>query len=181
MKTYRPVRILLVLCACSALMIPSDLFAQGPPPLPSPSTPPPLPPVPSVEWYAGIAGKQAGPFTTAELTGKIVAGEVTADTLLWKEGMEGWEKAGSLEDIKGRFSTLAPPLPLDDGPGIRPAARLRVRRRAGRDRPAERRDPALGDSDAVDEAEGQGGERERADGAGSCTPTRSSRRHRARQ
>lgn len=42
-------------------------------------------------WYYALAGEQKGPVTGAELTALAASGTVTPATLVWREGMAGWE------------------------------------------------------------------------------------------
>jgi hypothetical protein len=62
-------------------------------------------------WFFASQGQQRGPYPEAELREFIVSGTVGADTLVWSEGMTGWQKAG---DIPGLLS----------GAGGPPAVRL---------------------------------------------------------
>lgn len=41
-------------------------------------------------WYYAINGQQFGPIDEAELAQKLWAGVITADTLVWREGMDDW-------------------------------------------------------------------------------------------
>lgn len=41
-------------------------------------------------WYAGVAGKQEGPFSIAEVATMLSSGKLTAESLVWKEGMADW-------------------------------------------------------------------------------------------
>jgi hypothetical protein len=65
-------------------------------------------------WFYASQGQQQGPYPEIQLRDLIARGAVAADTLVWSEGMAGWEKAG---DIPGLFSgASAPPrLPRSDG------------------------------------------------------------------
>ena len=54
-------------------------------------------------------GKQQGPYPEAKLAAFIAGGTVTAETLVWSEGMSGWQKAG---DIPGLFSGASGPTAL---------------------------------------------------------------------
>lgn len=74
--------------------------AGGPPPLPDP-----------VQWYAGINNQQAGPFTPEQLQEMIAQGQIDRETLVWKQGMAGWVKAGEVKDLEGYFGAVPPPLP----------------------------------------------------------------------
>jgi predicted Zn finger-like uncharacterized protein len=44
----------------------------------------------SDEWYAGIGGVPVGPVRFSELRAKIAGGQVTEETLVWREGFEEW-------------------------------------------------------------------------------------------
>ncbi len=59
-------------------------------------------------WFFASQGKQQGPYPEARLREFIANGTVTAETLVWTEGMAGWQKAG---DIPGLLSgTSGPPV-----------------------------------------------------------------------
>lgn len=78
-------------------------------PATSPAAPPPLPG--GAVYYAAIEGKQAGPFTSEQLSQKVSAGQLNAETLVWKPGMAAWQKAGGLADFASLFAATPPPLP----------------------------------------------------------------------
>jgi len=65
-------------------------------------------------WFYASEGQQRGPYPEAQLRDLIAWGGVAADTLVWSEGMAGWEKAG---DIPGLFSggSAPPVLPRSGG------------------------------------------------------------------
>jgi hypothetical protein len=44
-----------------------------------------------MDWYYDLAGNNNGPVDTAELNRLAAQGVVTAETLVWHEGMAGWE------------------------------------------------------------------------------------------
>ena len=75
----------------------------------SPAAPPPLPQ--ALQYYAAIGGPQAGPFDAAALQAKVHAGEITRDTLVWKQGMGDWMKAGEVAELARTFAKVPPPLP----------------------------------------------------------------------
>jgi hypothetical protein len=52
-------------------------------------------------WFFASQGKQQGPYPEAQLREFIANRTVTAETLVWTEGMAGWQKAG---DIPGLLS-----------------------------------------------------------------------------
>lgn len=55
-------------------------------------------------WFYADRGQQQGPFPEAQLRDLVARGAVRAETLVWTEGMSGWQKAG---DIPGLFSAAA--------------------------------------------------------------------------
>jgi hypothetical protein len=50
-------------------------------------------------WFFASQGQQQGPYPEAQLRGFIASGAVTADTLVWSEGMAGWQKAGEIPGL----------------------------------------------------------------------------------
>lgn len=74
-----------------------------------PSAPPPIPS--AAAFFVAINNQQAGPFDLATLTQKARAGELSRDSLVWKNGMASWAAAGSVGELASVFSTLPPPLP----------------------------------------------------------------------
>jgi hypothetical protein len=57
-------------------------------------------------WFFASQGKQQGPYPEVQLRGFIGRGMVTAETLVWTEGMADWQKAG---DIPGLVSGASSP------------------------------------------------------------------------
>src|SRR4051812_34895146 len=47
-------------------------------------------------WFYASDGQQQGPYPEAQLRDLITRGTVRADTLVWTEGMAGWQKAGEI-------------------------------------------------------------------------------------
>ena len=73
------------------------------------ATPPPVPG--QSQYFAVIAGQQAGPFNAAQLQEKISKGEISKETLLWKQGMPAWEKADAVPELINLFGCVPPPIP----------------------------------------------------------------------
>lgn len=76
----------------------------------SPAVPPPIP---TVSYHVAINGQAAGPFELSVLTQMATAGQLTADSLVWRAGMAGWMKAGTVEELKPLFGTM-PPIPINE-------------------------------------------------------------------
>lgn len=68
------------------------------------------PPVPIVSYHIAVNGQAAGPFDIATLTQMANTGQLTADSLVWKNGMAQWAKAGTVNELKGLFTAM-PPIP----------------------------------------------------------------------
>lgn len=69
------------------------------------------PPIPVVAYHVAINGQAAGPFELSALTQMVAAGQFTADSLVWKNGMAQWAKAGTVDELKGLFVNAMPPIP----------------------------------------------------------------------
>jgi membrane protease subunit (stomatin/prohibitin family) len=67
----------------------------------APVTPPAgPPPIPQAESFYYVVGKERrGPVEVATLAEFARAGTIKADTLLWREGMAAWAKAGEIPEV----------------------------------------------------------------------------------
>ena len=64
-------------------------------------------------WFYAANGQQQGPFGDAQLRDLIANGTVRADTLVWTEGMAGWQKAAEIPGLMA--SAGGPPTILQAG------------------------------------------------------------------
>jgi hypothetical protein len=63
-------------------------------------------------WFFASQGKQQGPYPEAQLREFIANGTVRAETLVWSEGMAGWQKAGDIPGLlAGAVGPPPPPVP----------------------------------------------------------------------
>jgi len=68
-------------------------------------------------WFYAANGQQQGPFGDAQLRDLITNGTVRADTLVWTEGMAGWQKAAEVPGLMA--SAGGPPvLPMGGSPAM---------------------------------------------------------------
>lgn len=73
-----------------------------------PGATPPLPTV--VKFHVAVGGQDIGE-TELEAIKKLVAeGKVNRSTLVWRDGMAGWQAAESQAELKGLFQASPPPL-----------------------------------------------------------------------
>ncbi len=61
--------------------------------------------------YAVFGGRQQGPYSLAEVIEYIRSGAITADTYIWKSGMEGWKPAREITDLAPELGAVPPVLP----------------------------------------------------------------------
>ena len=66
------------------------------------------PPIPTITYFVAKNGQATGPFDIATLTKMVGTQELTRDSLVWKQGMSAWEKAGENADLKGLFPPVPP-------------------------------------------------------------------------
>ena len=71
--------------------------------------PPPLPQ--SSQYYIAINGQQQGPFDSNAIISYIRNGQITSETLLWKQGMPAWAKASSFVEFSNLFGACPPAIP----------------------------------------------------------------------
>lgn len=91
-------------------------------------TPPPMsgapqmpPQMPQVSVYVAIGGQQQGPFDHNMLKQMIQNGGLTAQTLVWKEGLTAWTPAGQVPEVASILNApQVPPTPSSMPPGVPP-------------------------------------------------------------
>jgi membrane protease subunit (stomatin/prohibitin family) len=70
------------------------------------ATPPAIP----AGIFLAINNQQQGPFDMGGLVGKVRSGELTRDTLIWKQGMAQWTRAGDVAELAQAFGAVPPPI-----------------------------------------------------------------------
>jgi GYF domain 2 len=71
--------------------------------------------MPERSWFFAANGQQQGPYPEAQFRDFIARGMIRPDTLVWSEGMAGWQRAG---DIPGMMNVAGgpPAMPRSGGP-----------------------------------------------------------------
>jgi len=72
----------------------------APPPMPAQST-----------YFVAVNGQQSGPFDMNALSSMVANGQLTKDTLVWKQGMPAWAAAGTVQELSSLFGAVPPPMP----------------------------------------------------------------------
>lgn len=73
------------------------------------ATPPPPPN--SIQYFVLINNQQNGPHSIDSIKLLLSQNQINKETLVWKEGMPGWEKLIDQQDLKGLFGAVPPPPP----------------------------------------------------------------------
>jgi len=68
------------------------------------------PPIPVVAFHVAVNGQATGPFDIPALQQMSAAGQLTANSLVWKTGMTEWVRADSVDELKGLFMPPVPPM-----------------------------------------------------------------------
>ena len=91
----------------------------------APSTIPAAPaPANRIEWYIANQGQRAGPFEKGSLRDYAQRGAINSDTLVWRQGLEQWVRAGDASDLADLFPApppVPPPPPAVSAPSPIPA------------------------------------------------------------
>lgn len=69
-------------------------------------------------WFFASEGKQQGPYPEQQFRELVARGAVTAETLVWSEGMSGWQKAG---EVPGLRPSAGGPPGMPRAAGVSPA------------------------------------------------------------
>src|ERR1700722_3962679 len=70
-------------------------------------------------WFYAAQGQQQGPFPEAQFRNLIARNTVTADTLVWTDGMSGWQRCGDIPGLMGgRSGPPAAPPSRGQKPGV---------------------------------------------------------------
>lgn len=75
------------------------------------TTPPPILPA---AYHVAINGQANGPFDMNTLSQMVSAGSLTKDSLVWKQSMENWMPAGSIDELSSLFTNSVPPIPAKE-------------------------------------------------------------------
>lgn len=60
-------------------------------------------------YFVSVNGQSTGPYDNYGLRQLINQGQLTKNSLVWKEGMAGWIFAGAVEELAPLFSSATPP------------------------------------------------------------------------
>lgn len=96
--------------------------APTPPPLVSTPPVPPIAPQPELKIFIAIGGQQYGPYNMDLCKQMVQNGQLTPQTMVWKEGLPAWTPASQVPELQILFmpptptGPAMPPLPPTGGP-----------------------------------------------------------------
>ena len=73
------------------------------------------PPIPTVLYHVAVNGQPAGPYDMNTLSQMARNGQLTASTLVWKNGMAAWSRVDEINELKDLLQTVIPPIPPTEG------------------------------------------------------------------
>lgn len=76
------------------------------------------PPAPTSQYFVAVNGQQSGPFSIQQMQQLAAQGQINAQTLVWKQGMAGWEAAGGVGELAQIFAPAMPPMPPTMPPAL---------------------------------------------------------------
>lgn len=70
------------------------------------------PPIPTNVYHVAVNGQATGPFDYSVLQAMASNGQLTGQSLVWKQGMAEWKVASDVQDLAGLFiNQQMPPIP----------------------------------------------------------------------
>jgi len=69
------------------------------------------PPPPQIQYSVAVNGQTMGPYNMQQLQQMAQNGQLSTTTLVWKQGMAGWEAAGGVNELSSLFGSMPPPPP----------------------------------------------------------------------
>jgi hypothetical protein len=101
--------------------------AQAPamPAMPGAPAMPPMPAqaqAPQLQLFVAINGAQYGPYDYATCQTLVANGQLTAQTLVWEQGMAAWTPAGQVAKLQSLFAPAMPPTMPPTVPPVTPPA-----------------------------------------------------------
>ena len=72
------------------------------------------PPIPTAVYHVAINGQATGPFDATTLAQMVASGQLTANSLVWKNGMAQWATAGTVDELKNLLANGMPPIPTQE-------------------------------------------------------------------
>ena len=69
------------------------------------------PPPPQSMYSVAVNGQTTGPFSIQQLSQMAASGQISSQSMVWKQGMPNWIAAGTVPELTVIFPPAAPPPP----------------------------------------------------------------------
>jgi membrane protease subunit (stomatin/prohibitin family) len=92
-----------------AMAAPIGQALSGQQPAAASAAPPPLPG--AATYFVAVGGQQTGPFDMQTLASQVASGRLTAQSLVWAQGMAQWTAASQVPALAALFANVPPPVP----------------------------------------------------------------------
>lgn len=79
-------------------------------PTPAPNLPPPVS-LAQPAFFVETNGQPEGPLAMKELRARAADGRLTRASLVWRQGMPEWQRAGDVAELRELFAATPPPVP----------------------------------------------------------------------
>ena len=74
------------------------------------------PPVPAAAYYVAVNEQASGPYDMTTLGSMVTAGTLAKGSLVWKQGMENWVRAETVQELQAIFGSVPPVPPMPPTP-----------------------------------------------------------------
>lgn len=89
---------------------PAPMSSAVPPAIPGAAVPPAMPmATPEIQLFVAVNGQQYGPFNYQQCQQMIPTGQLTPQSLVWKQGMATWMPASQVPELQALFAPAMPP------------------------------------------------------------------------
>lgn len=68
------------------------------------------PPIPAISYHVTMNGQATEPYNMSILAQMVQTGTITKESLVWRQGMNEWAKADSVDELKEVFDNIIPPI-----------------------------------------------------------------------
>lgn len=71
------------------------------------------PPILVIVYHLAVNGQATGSYDLSALQQMAAVGQFNADSLIWRQGMVEWVRAGNVDELKSMFVVMPPISPIE--------------------------------------------------------------------
>jgi len=76
---------------------------------------------PAVAFSVSVNGQAGGPYDMGALAQMAASGQLSSQSMVWRQGMADWQSAGSVPELAQLFASAVPPSQPPASPPPMPA------------------------------------------------------------